>query len=155
MAKVRRATTAYVDKENKLIPSAQWRELRENDDYRLLSTFQNDRFKVMAEWDGSIHHAAQIPRAEWKPYALEVYIVMRQDIDGRELDEPVIKRDGLACERFKTADEAIAAAHAFLKRYANLSEEELAATEPLKDADSNAAEHIVTEEEAKTTLGCW
>lgn len=154
MAK-RRTTTAYVDKEGKLIPRQQWVELRMDDNYRLLTEYKNERFQVFAKWNGEIPFANDIPRSEWKPYELEVFVMVYSDIDGRELAQPQLKRDELACERFKTADEAIEASGEFLKRYVGLTEEEIADTEPLRDADGSKAEHLVTKDEAAVLLGTW
>jgi hypothetical protein len=151
----RASKTAYLDRDGKLIQPSKWKTLREDKTYCTLAEYENDRFRVVAEWVGSIADASNIPRADWKPCALEVFVVQRSDIDGRELPEPVLKRDTLACERYRTGEEAMNAAVAFLKRYAKVSDAELEEMKPLSDAVSSKAEHIPTREEASSTQGCW
>lgn len=151
----RRSRHAYINREGDIITSGEWTRLQQDKAYRTLAEFENDRFKVMAEWQGEILNAADIPREQWKPYALEVFVVQRSDIDGRELAEPKLVRDALGCDRFKTGDQAMEAAAAFLKRFAGVDDKALEEMKPLTDDVASKAEHIPTREEAAMALGSW
>lgn len=151
----RRSRTAYVDKEGTVISRGAWDKLRQDSKYVALAEFQNDRFVVIAEWHGEIMFAGDQPRDQWKPFALEVFVVQRTDLDGRELPEPTLKRDALACDRYRTEEQAIEAAGAFLKRFAGVDDKTLEEMKPLSDDLGSKAEHVTTREEAASTAGCW
>lgn len=113
----RRTTTAYLDKKLAIITKGEWRERHEDKDYALLHETVTKNCVVQATWSGRIENAHRTPKAKWAPFALEVSVIMRTDGDGRELSEPVIKRDELACESFVTLADLEAGYKAFLKKY--------------------------------------
>lgn len=117
-------TTACLDKSLNIIYNSEWKERRENEAYWLLhKTESKAGHLVTAEWSGKILSAHRIPKARWKPWALVVKMITRNDENGTPLVEPLIRRDDLACQEFLTLEELEAAYNAFRQKYCTIGGE--------------------------------
>ena len=122
MAKVRKTTTALLDKSGAIIYKSEWEARRADQDYWLLhKTESKSGHVVTAEWSGKIENAHRTPKSRWAPWALEVSFISRFDENGAELDEPITSRDELACEQFITLEELEAAYNKFITRYCGVT----------------------------------
>lgn len=118
MARIRKTTTALLDKSGTIIYKSEWEARRADQDYWLLhKTESKSGHVVTAEWSGRIDNAHKIPKSKWAPWALEVSFISRFDENGAELDTPTTSRDELACEQFMTLEELEAAYNKFIRRY--------------------------------------
>lgn len=125
-----KVTTAHVDKSLNVIYKSEWEALREDKEYWLLGQAESKSQKVEAIWLGRIENAHKIPKSKWAPYALEVSVISTTDSDGRELKEPKVSRDPLACEQFRTFEDLKEAYNAYIAKYMGLGPEELSPGKP-------------------------
>lgn len=117
-----KTTTALLDKEGNIISKFEWQARREDATYWLLHRFESTRGHIVtAEFSGKILNAHRIPKSKWEPWALEVHVKSKYDADGRELDEPLIERERLGCETFKTFEELVQAYNKFLIKYCDVT----------------------------------
>lgn len=105
----------YVNREGKKITSKEKSLLMGDEDYSIDAEYENDRFLVIARWNGFVKDMKDSPPEYWKPF--ELWVGNKRKSFGDKEVKRGFTHDPSVSQRFATASGACLAYRQFLSEY--------------------------------------